>query len=241
VPLDGVFPLSPNCDHVGTLTANVEQTARLLAVLAARPIELRPVAGLRIGVLRRQLDDPDLTSGVHDRVQAAIDALAAAGFEVVDVEFAELGLANAALGSVVLREAWEVHRTLYARDGEKYGAGTRALLELGSRIGDGEYRQGLAVKEQVVAAFARVFEDVDVLAGPTVAYPAPPVDPPFGTPEGELEGRYTAPYNLAGVPAVSLPCGIAEGTLPAGLQLAAASGEDALLLSVARAYEEVAP
>ena len=61
------------------------------------------------------------------------------------------------------------------------------------------------------------------------------------TPEGELEGRYTAPYNLAGVPAVSLPCGIAEGTLPAGLQLAAARGKDALLLSVARAYEEIAP
>jgi Asp-tRNA(Asn)/Glu-tRNA(Gln) amidotransferase A subunit family amidase len=71
------------------------------------------------------------------------------------------------------------------------------------------------------------------------AYPAPPEDPPFGTPEGDVEGRYTAPYNLAGVPAVSLPCGLAEGTLPAGLQLAAAFGEDALLLSVARVYEEV--
>jgi aspartyl-tRNA(Asn)/glutamyl-tRNA(Gln) amidotransferase subunit A len=80
---------------------------------------------------------------------------------------------------------------------------------------------------------------VAVLAGPTVAYPAPPEDPPFGTPEGEVEGRFTAPHNLAGVPAVSVPCGIAEGTLPAGLQLAAALGEDALLLSVAHTYEEM--
>ena len=78
-----------------------------------------------------------------------------------------------------------------------------------------------------------------MLAGPTVAYPAPPEDPPFGTPEGELEGRFTGPYNLAGVPAVSVPCGLADGSLPAGLQLAAAVGDDALLLSVARAYEEV--
>jgi aspartyl-tRNA(Asn)/glutamyl-tRNA(Gln) amidotransferase subunit A len=85
-----------------------------------------------------------------------------------------------------------------------------------------------------------MFEDVRILAGPTVAYPAPPEDPPFGTPQGDVESRYTAPYNLAGVPAVSLPCGIAEGTLPAGLQLAAAFGQDAFLLSVARAYEEVA-
>jgi aspartyl-tRNA(Asn)/glutamyl-tRNA(Gln) amidotransferase subunit A len=84
-----------------------------------------------------------------------------------------------------------------------------------------------------------VLETVDVLAGPTVAYVAPPEDPPVGTPEGDLEGRYTAPYNLAGTPAVSVPCGIAEGTLPAGLQLAAAAGNDAFLLSVARSFEEV--
>ena len=199
------------------------------------------MSGLRVGALRRQLDDPDLTAGVRARVHEAVEALVAAGFDVVDVDLDELELVDAAVGAVVLREAWDVHRTLYELEGDRYGPGTRALLELGSAVGDGEYRQGLAAKEGVAAAFARVFEDVDVLAGPTVAYPAPAVDPPFGTPEGELEGRYTAPYNLAGVPAVSLPCGIAEGTLPAGLQLAAARGKDALLLSVARAYEEIAP
>jgi aspartyl-tRNA(Asn)/glutamyl-tRNA(Gln) amidotransferase subunit A len=58
-----------------------------------------------------------------------------------------------------------------------------------------------------------------------------------GTPEGELEGRYTGPWNLAGIPAVSLPCGLAEDGLPAGLQLAAPAGADALLLSVAREFE----
>jgi Asp-tRNA(Asn)/Glu-tRNA(Gln) amidotransferase A subunit family amidase len=240
VPVTGVFALSASCDHVGTLTANVEQTARLLGVLASRAIELRPVTGLRVGVLRRQLDDPDLTPGVRARVLEAIAALAGAGLEVVDVDLTELELVDEAVGAVVLREAWDVHRELFEREGEKYGPGTRALLELGSRVDDDDYRQGLALKEEIAAAFARVFEAVDLLAGPTVAYVAPPEDPPFGAPEGELEGRYTAPYNLAGVPAVSLPCGIAEGTLPAGLQLAAALGEDALLLSAARAYEEVA-
>jgi len=239
VPLDGVFPLSPTCDHVGTLTRTVAQTAALLSVLAARPVELRPVAGRRIGVLRRQLDDADLRQEIRARVLTALDALAAAGFELVDVEFPELDLVDAALGAVVLKEAWDVHRGLYAREADGYGPGTRALLELGSKITDGEYRAGLADRERVTAAFARVFGSVDVLAGPTVAYPAPPEDPPFGTPEGDVEGRYTAPYNLAGVPAVSLPCGLAEGALPAGLQLAAAFGEDARLLSVARVYEEV--
>ncbi|MFL5925742.1 MAG: amidase family protein [Gaiellaceae bacterium] len=239
VPADGVFPLSASCDHVGTLTATVDQTARLLGVIAGRRVELRPVTGLRVGALRRQLDDPDLTPGVGARVLEAIAALQAAGFEVVDVDLPELDLVDSALGAVVLREAWDIHRSLFELEGERYGPGTRALLELGSRIEDDEYREGLATQERIAAAFARLFEDVDVVAGPTVAYVAPREDPPFGAPEGELEGRYTAPYNLAGVPAVSVPCGIAEGTLPAGLQLAAAAGEDALLLSVARAYEQV--
>jgi aspartyl-tRNA(Asn)/glutamyl-tRNA(Gln) amidotransferase subunit A len=239
VPLDGVFPLSPTLDHVGTLTATVEQTAELLSVIAARPIELRPVDALRIGVLRAQVDDPDVTPGVRDRVVEALDALAAAGFELVDVELPELTLVDASLGAILLKEAWDVHRERFEREGDDYGPGTRALLELASRTTEDEYRRGLAERERITAAFARVFEDVAVLAGPTVAYPAPPEDPPVGTPEGELEGRFTGAYNVAGLPAVSVPCGIAEGALPAGLQLAAARGEDALLLSVARAYEEV--
>jgi 2-dehydropantoate 2-reductase len=239
VPLGGVFPLSHSCDHVGTLTTTVEQTARLLSVLAARPVELHPVGRVRVGVLRRQVDDPDVTPGVRARVA---DALAALGerFELVDVDLDELDLVDDALGAVVLREAWDVHRELYEREGDGYGPGTRALLELGSKITDSEYRAGLAGKERVADAFERLFEDVDVLAGPTVAYEPPHEDPPFGAPEGEVEGRFTAPYNLAGNPAVSVPCGIASGTLPAGLQLAAAVGADALLLSVARVYEELA-
>ena len=239
VPVDGVFPLSQSCDHVGTLTRTVAQTAALLGVLAGVAIELRPVTGLRLGVLRRQLDDADLVPAVRDRVHEAIERLRAAGFEIVDVDVPELDLVDESLGAIILWEAWDVHRQLFERQADDYGPGTRALLELGSRIDDDTYRAGLAGRKRVAAGFAAVFEQVDVLAGPTVAYPAPAEDPPVGTPEGDLEGRFTGPYNLAGNPAVSLPCGIAEGNLPAGLQLAAAVGNDELLLSAARVYEEV--
>jgi 2-dehydropantoate 2-reductase len=239
VPLESVFPLSASCDNVGTLTATVEQTATLLGVISGQPVELRVVTDARIGVLRRQVDDPDLTPGVAARVREAIDALALAGFELVDVDVPELDLVDEALGAIILREAWNVHRALYEREADSYGPGTRALLELGAQVSDADYERGLADKERVAAGFARVLGTVDVLAGPTAAYVAPPEDPPVGTPEGDLEGRYTAPYNLAGTPAVSIPCGIAEGTLPAGLQLAAAAGHDAFLLSVARRFEEV--
>jgi len=239
IPLDGVFPLSQSCDHVGTLTRTVAQTAALVSVLAGRAIELRPVTGLRVGVLRRQLDDPDLVPAVRERVQEAIERLGAAGFEVVDLDVPELDLVDESLGAIILWEAWDVHRHLFERQAGDYGPNTRALLELGSRVDDETYRAGLAGRKRVTAGFAAVFDQVDLLAGPTVAYPAPAEDPPVGTPEGDVEGRYTGPYNLAGNPAVSLPCGIAEGNLPAGLQLAAAVGNDELLLSAARVYEEV--
>jgi 2-dehydropantoate 2-reductase len=238
VPLEGVFPLSPSCDHVGPLTRTVAQAATLLGVLAGRPVELRPVERLRVGVLRRQLDDPDLTPGVRARVAEAIEALGELGWELIDVDLPELDVVDETLGTVVLREAWEVHRTRFEMQAGDYGAGTRALLEVGSRIDDDSYRQALAEQARVAAAFTRLFGEVDLLAGPTVAYVAPPEDPPFGAPEGELEGRYTSAYNLSGSPAVSVPCGIAEGTLPAGLQLAADVGADALLLSAAHLFEE---
>ena len=239
VPIERVFPLSHTCDHVGTLTRTVAQTATLLGVLAGRRYELRRAGGLRIGVLRRQLDDTAVVPAVRARVTEAIERLGAAGLQIDDVDLPELELADEALGTIILREAWAVHRELFQREADGYGPGTRALLELGSQVDEKSYRAALADRDRVAAAFAALFEHVDVLAGPTVAYAAPAEDPPVGTPEGDLEGRFTGPYNLAGNPAVSLPCGLVEGDLPAGLQLAAAVGADELLLSVAKLYEEV--
>jgi 2-dehydropantoate 2-reductase len=239
VPTAGVFPLSRSLDHVGTLTGTAAQAAELLGVLAGRRYALRRLTGLRVGVVRRQLDDPDLVPAVRLRVGEAIEALAAAGFDLVDVDIPELDLVDDALGVIILREAWDVHRPLFEREADAYGPGTRALLELAAEADEEAYEQGVADKDRVRAGFDRAFEHVHVLAGPTVAYPAPREDPPVGTPEGDLEARYTAPYNLAGLPAISLPCGAAEGNLPAGLQLAAGRNQDELLLSAAATYEEV--
>jgi aspartyl-tRNA(Asn)/glutamyl-tRNA(Gln) amidotransferase subunit A len=165
-------------------------------------------------------------------VEAALD-----GWDVVEVDLPELRDADAAIGPIILFEAYAEHRERLAAEGEKYGANTRMLLEMGAGVSEAAYREALAAGKAFGAAAARALAGVDVLAGPTVAYTAPPEDPPVGTPEGEVEGRFTGPWNLAGIPAVSLPCGVAEDGLPAGLQLAAGAGEDALLLSVAREFE----
>jgi 2-dehydropantoate 2-reductase len=237
VPVDGVFPLSATLDHVGTLTRTAAQSLALLSVMAGTELALRPVVGLRLGVLTRQVDDPDVVPEVAQRVREAIAALAAAGLELVKIDIPELALVPDAMDAIITREAYLVHRQRLDGDGASYAPGTRFVIEAGRSVDHARYERALADRERVAAAFAVAFRTVDVLAGPTVAYPAPPEDPPVGTPEGDLEARFTAPYNLAGVPAVSVPCGVVAGGLPAGLQLAAARGEDALALSVAALLE----
>jgi 2-dehydropantoate 2-reductase len=235
----GLFPLSHTCDGVGPLARTVAGAAELLGVLQGRPCPIEPVGSVRVGVIRRQLDDADVHSGVRARVGEALAALQDAGHELRDVDIPELAAADDALGVIVLWEAWEVHAPLYRAEAERYGPGTRALLEMAARIPEADYRSALADADRVAAGFARALEQADVLAGPTMAFVAPPEDPPFNTPEGAVEARFTGPCNLARVPAVTLPCGPAEHGLPAALQLMAAVGRDSFLLSVAATYEGV--
>ena len=85
VPLDGVFPLSPSCDHAGTLTATAAGSAALLAVIGAPAGTSAPGAVRTLGVLTAQLADPSVTPEVREAVQAALDALAAAGWQLRDI------------------------------------------------------------------------------------------------------------------------------------------------------------
>jgi aspartyl-tRNA(Asn)/glutamyl-tRNA(Gln) amidotransferase subunit A len=243
VPVAGVFPLSPALDHVGTLTATVDGTARLFGVLAGRewpagwdaPTDGEP---LTVGVLTAQLDDPSVTPEVRAAVDGALARLRAAGWQVRELTAPWLaGLAgewSEILAVIVAREAAAVHR---GRDTSRYAAGTRALLEFGASVGGEQYERALARRAVLAAAVDESLDGVDVLAGPTVGFQAPEEDPPFGVGEDSGEGRFTGPYNLTGHPALSLPVPV-EG-LPVGLQLAGRRGGDWPLLQAAAAAEQV--
>jgi Asp-tRNA(Asn)/Glu-tRNA(Gln) amidotransferase A subunit family amidase len=242
VPVAGIFPLSPACDHVGTLTATVADTAALFAVLAG---ENPPVGWLTandqqfsVGVLAAQLADPSVTPGVRVAIGQALDRLREAGWEVRELTAPWLaGLAGEwtqALELIVAREAAAVHRD---RDISGYAKGTRALLEFGSAGTDEQYKRALARRGDLAAAVDESLAGVDVLAGPTVGFPAPEEDPPFGVGEDSGEARFTGPYNLTGHPALSLP--VPADGLPVGLQLAGRRGGDWALLRAAVAAERV--
>ena len=239
VPVDGVFPLSPGCDHVGTLTATVAGAAALLPVIAAVAAQEPHPAGpsRTIGVLAAQLADPSVTAEVRRALLAAFDALAAAGWELREIDppwLSELPRWEQALAAIVASDACQVHR---GRDTGRYAAGTRALLDYGRSVTPAQYARAQADREILSAQVDASLDGVDVLAGPTVGYCAPEQDPPFGVGDDHGEGRFTGPYNLTGHPAVSIP--VPAAGLPVGLQLAGRHGADLALLRAAAGMERI--
>jgi 2-dehydropantoate 2-reductase len=241
IPVDGVFPLSPSCDHAGTLTATVAGAAALLPVLAATepvladlsPGAARPVAG----VLPAQLADSSVTDEVRAAVTAGLGLLAAAGWGLREISapwLDDLAGWEGVLSAIVAREAHQVHA---GRDTSRYAPGTRALLEFGATVTEEQYAAALGRRDELTAAIEASLAGVDALAGPSVGFVAPEQDPPFGVGEDSGEGRFSGPYNLSGHPAISLP--VPAVGLPVGLQLAGRRGQDAALLRVAAAAESV--
>ena len=177
-----------------------------------------------VRVLTAQLSDPSVTPGVRDAVTAALAALAAAGWDVQEHHapwLDDLAGWEEPLSVIVAAEAHRVHA---GRDTAGYAEGTRRLLDYGASVSDVRYQLARERQAQLATAIEASLAGVDVLAGPTVGYPAPEQDPPFGVGDDSGEGRFTGPYNLTGHPAVSIP--VPAPGLPVGLQLAARRGQD---------------
>jgi Asp-tRNA(Asn)/Glu-tRNA(Gln) amidotransferase A subunit family amidase len=241
VPVDGIFPLSPSCDHAGTLTATIGGTARLLSVLTAEPwpvIDAEPgQTTFTVGVLTAQLTDPSVTPPAAAAVNAALACLAGAGWNLRELTGAwleQLARWEQTLAKIVSYEAYAVHS---GRDPSRYSEGTRALLDFGATVTDEALARAREEQAELTAAIELSLAGVDVLAGPTVGYTAPQEDPPFGLGDDNGEGRFSGPYNLTGHPALSMP--VPTSGLPIGLQLAGRRGADFELLRVAAAAERV--
>ncbi len=236
LPIDGVEPLSPTCDHVGLLGRDVATTRRLLQALtgvAGSGPQRRP---LRLGVLLDQLEHPEVEPGVAAAVRAALDRLRGAGHEIVEVDGGALAEANTLLGPIVLYEAWALHASRFTADPGHYSPDTARLLQTARTVDELTYQAALAGRNRLRPVVEALLDGLDALAGPTVAYVAPERTPAFDVPQGDLEGAFTGGYDVTGQPALSLPCGWSEG-LPVGLQLAGPSGADERLLAVAELVE----
>ncbi len=252
VPLEDVFPLSATLDHAGPMTRSVADAAVLLDVLAGDPegaarhaaaVE-EPVEGLRVGLCPFYFSDVD--GEVEAAVRAAIDVLADAGLEVVEVDVPELEGSLEASAVITAAEALVVHdERVRAREGD-YGPAMLSRLVKGYDLSALDLARAFRVRDALVAAYRRVFRDVDVMVGPTLpGLPAPVGSATMRVGGGREEGvvnascRLMAPQNMTGTPALSVPCGFSAGGLPIGLQIWAAPEDDDVVLTVGGAWQRL--
>lgn len=261
--LDQIGPMTKTVEDAALLLAAIEgkdpldqTTVDLPTSIFGRRNDLR---GVRIG-LPKQAWGKGMTTGVRARVEEAVEQLHVLGAETINIE---LPYADEALAVYYVLMPCEVSANLARFDGIRYGvrAESTTLLEtylrsrgegLGEEVRrrimlgayalskgyyDAYYRQARKVQTLIRRAYAKAFEDVDVLATATAPSTAFLIGEKTQDPLAMyLEDVFTVGVNVAGLPAISVPCGDAEG-LPVGIQLIGARGEDDKLLSIADAYE----
>jgi aspartyl-tRNA(Asn)/glutamyl-tRNA(Gln) amidotransferase subunit A len=250
----GVFPLSWSLDHVGPLARSVDDAALVLdAIAGPDPLDATSarfeamswpgvargtLAGVRVGVIAELIDD-DLRPGVHAAWTAALGAVRAAGAEVRDVRVPSIDFSEEAMTAIIGVEATAIHEDHLRTRPTDYSDKARTQLELGAIYSGVDYLRAQRFRAKLCGEFERALESVDVVVCPTVANVAPADNPHPGVAgKGRTRAvRRTGPFNLTGLPTLSLPCGAADDGLPAGIEVAAPWGDDLGVMRVAAGIE----
>jgi aspartyl-tRNA(Asn)/glutamyl-tRNA(Gln) amidotransferase subunit A len=221
------------------------------------------VRGARVGVPRALLEN-GVDRQVADAVMAALDVLVGRGATLVDIDLPHAGaaipvyylIATAEASSNLARydgvrygyraasDGGDDLRTMYARTRARgFGPEVKRRIMLGTYVLSAGYYDAYYLKAQQVRTlirgdYERAFGRVDVVAMPTSPTPAFKIGERSSDPlQMYLADVFTVSANLAGLPAVSIPCGLTADRLPIGLQLTGRAFDEATLLRVADAYE----
>jgi aspartyl-tRNA(Asn)/glutamyl-tRNA(Gln) amidotransferase subunit A len=249
----GVTPLSTSLDHVGPLAASVKDAAIVLQAIAgydAADITSAnvPVAdyisvlnegakSLRVGVARDYFFD-NLDAQVGSAVEQALGEI-----ENLVVDIREINLDVPKDRTLQAAESYAYHADNAAKHPELYQPETLRRIRTGEKISTAEYMQRRREQDEARRNIAQAFADVDLIVTPTMPMPAPSIAELKANPEtlrpAELRLlRNTRPFNVWGLPAISLPCGFTKNGLPIGLQIAGPHWREDLVLRLANAYEQ---
>ncbi len=255
----GVVPHSWSLDHAGPLTRTVEDAAVMLNVMAGyeasdpacsgHPVPdyvgalQGSIKGLRIGICRNHFFD-DNQPDVDFAVERAIDDLAAAGAIISEFKIPRLEYGLAAIFAIELASSTAYH-DISLRNGrvENFTPDVRTLVEIGRLVTAPDYLKAEQLRTLLMQDFAQALSKMDVIIGPTMpitAWKSGQWRVPVGDRDTSVlsaSWRYTFPYNLTGMPAISVPCGFDRQGLPIGLQIAGRPFDETTVLRVAHAYE----
>ncbi len=220
------------------------------------------IKGMKVGIPKEYFID-GMESGVRQAVEIAIDEIKKLGAEVVEVS-----LPNTKYGSLVYAIVCpsEVASNLSRYDGIRYGHSTQAgkdLFEVYSKSRaegfgdeakrrimtgtyvlsagyyDAYYKKAQRVRRLIMNEFEEVFKQVDILLAPSTANVAQPLGKAAHDPlHGYIADQLNIPGSLAGLPALSVPCGFSEN-LPVGLQIIGPQWGDEKVFNVGHAYQQV--
>jgi aspartyl-tRNA(Asn)/glutamyl-tRNA(Gln) amidotransferase subunit A len=260
VSVDGVIPLSPRLDCVGPLARTVHDVALLLDPILHRvksepsPRALEKSSSklwkFTLGIPKEFFLDlvPIHLYRLFEEALAVFRKLGAK-FKVVSLPL--LSATEDAGNHIAWPEATHYHQQAgwYPSRAGDYGEDVRSRLEMGAKIPATTYLSALELREEFIQQFHLALEDakVDALVCLTTPIAAPAIDQEAirigdsDHPTRALLLRANRPANLAGIPAVSVPCGFTPEGLPVGLQFIGAVADEHLLLQIARSFERARP
>jgi aspartyl-tRNA(Asn)/glutamyl-tRNA(Gln) amidotransferase subunit A len=249
----GVIPLSTSLDHVGPMAATVADAAIVLQTIAGYDAAdttsfAVPVADYA-GALRE--DASDLRAGVardyffddlDPEVAAALEH-ALRGIATLVAEMKEVRLEVPTDRTLPAAEAYAYHAASVAASPDLYQPETVRRIRSGEKVTAAEYIERRRELEAARRSIGAVFDGVDVLVTPTTPLPAPSIADLKANPDAlrpaELKLlRNTRPFNVWGLPAISVPCGFTQGGLPIGLQIAGPHWREDMVLRLAYTYEQ---
>ena len=253
----GVLALAESLDHVGPMTRSTADAAIMLQAIAGRdpsdPTSLdaqvpdildgieRGVRGVRIGFDERYATE-DVDPELAEAVSAGVKVLEELGAHVVEVRLPELEQYLEGWPVICSAEAVAAHETTYPERRDDYGPWFKGWLDQGARVTGAEYARANNLRAACNGRLREVFADIDVLACPSMATPAPPVGDPFASladrPLEMQRLRFTAPYDFNGAPTLSLPCGLNSEGLPMSLQIVGKHLREPMLCRIGHALEQ---
>ena len=251
----GVIPLSWSLDHAGPLGRTVRDVAILLGAVAG-PDPLDPssspqavrdyeagldrgVDGLRLGVAPGWVNElGTIEPSVLAAFERSLEVLEGAGARIVEID-ADVLIAGRAVNTLILTaEAHAYHEPSLREHPERFGQSVRNRFREGAFISAADYLAAQRARTVLRQRTAGILGRVDAILSPTCARPPELLDG-YNPDSRFAEPSFVNPYNLLGIPAISVPCGFSEAGLPVGLQIATGPFQEPLVLQIAAAYEQL--
>ena len=256
VSLRGVIPLSWNLDHAGPMARCVLDAAILLQSIAgfdpqdAWSVEMpvgdylierrEGVRGWRIALAANDyFTDPQVVDGeVLNAVRLAAQIFEDLGAHVEEVPFPNAREAAMANGLITPSDAAAFHHQRLAENPQGFGQDVRKRLQTGAAYTSTEYALARRMQTILRCQFNDFFNEYDLLITPTTPITAPVRGSADAVERARPLKRFTAPFNLTGLPALSVPCGWSSEKLPIGLQIVGKAWAEAKVLLAGRLFEQ---